>query len=478
MSIQVMSEIVNRAQLAAQMGMQSFGGDRDMNIALGYPLTLTYRDYLARWTRQDIAKAIINRPVKFTWQGDLRLIESGDDKETPFEKAWEELEKNLHLKSRFIRVDKLSGLGTYGLLLLGLNDVKKPEDWAQAAVGARKLLYVKPFGQGSVQIKEFESNTADPRYGLPKIYGVTISNVTSGTNLTQSSSTIEVHYTRVIHVMEEAMESEIEGTPRLEAVFNRLMDIEKLVGGDAEMFWKGARPGYAGNVDKDYQLTSGTKDDLKDQIDEYEHGLRRVLINQGIDFKALAQQIADPATHVDVQIQMISAETGIPKRILTGSERGELSSGQDSDEIKTYIQNRRMDHAFPNILQPFIERCIELKILPKPGTGSYEVDWSDLFAPSEKEKVAIGKERSAALKEYTGNTIAQTIVPPVAFMEFFLGFNANQIELIGEMIKEDMNTERPVTPEEQAALDAEDDEDDSLNGNPKPAKKADSIVKE
>jgi hypothetical protein len=127
---------------------------------------------------------------------------------------------------------------------------------------------------------------------------------------------ITVHYSRVVHIVDDIVESEIEGSPRLEAVFNRLMDLEKLVGGDAEMFWRGARPGYSGVAGKDYQVTDATMTDLKDQVDEFEHNLRRILISEGIDLKALAQQIADPATHVDVQIQMIAAATGIPKRVL------------------------------------------------------------------------------------------------------------------------------------------------------------------
>jgi hypothetical protein len=286
------------------------------------------------------------------------------------------------------------------VLLLGLDDVNTPQDFVKSVKsGQRNLLYVKPFGEESAKIKSYESNPSNDRYGKPLIYEVQVANIIGDIN---SFSTIQVHHSRMIHILEDHLESDVLGIPKLEAVFNRLTDIEKIVGGDAEMFWKGARPGYQGMVNENYTMTEATKNDLKDQIDEFDHNLRRILINEGVDLKALAQQIADPTPHVDVQLTLLSAVTGIPKRILSGSERGELSSAQDSGEWKTYVQSRREDHAEPHIIRPFTDRLIELKVLPKPDVR-YMVDWLDLFSISEKDRVEIGKSRANALREYTTN---------------------------------------------------------------------------
>jgi len=142
-----------------------------------------------------------------------------------------------------------------------------------------------------------------------------------------------------------------------------LFDLEKLVGGSAEMFWRGARPGYKGKVDKEYTLTSDEEEDFQDQLDEYEHNLRRFLISRGIDISALETQVSDPSKHVDVQIQMISAQTGIPKRILTGSERGELASTQDITSWYSLIQGRRENYVAGNILRPFNVKVLAFSLL-------------------------------------------------------------------------------------------------------------------
>jgi hypothetical protein len=225
----------------------------------------------------------------------------------------------------------------------------------------------------------------------------------------------------------------------LEVVFNRLYDLEKLIGGDAEMFWRGARPGYSGKLDPDFSMSEDTKNQLMDQLNEYEHNLRRFLVAEGMELSSLAQQIADPANHVDIQIQMISAVTGIPKRILTGSERGELSSAQDSSEWKDYVQGRREDHAEPRIVRPFVDRLVALQILPTPEEEEYDVKWNDLYSLSEKARVEIGKGRANALREYSTNPLAMEIVPPKAFTEHFLGFTKEQITLINKQRDESIS---------------------------------------
>lgn len=425
--IQTMSTLVNRAALAYRMGTQTYSGDRNINEALGYPLNLTYKDYYSRYSRQDLAKAIIDRPVRATWHGPIEVLESNDDKETQLEKEWANLFKDetLNIRSILSRVDKLASLGKYAALLIGLDDTKANTDFIEPVkTGKRQLKYLKAFSEDNLDIAQLETDPMNPRYGLPLVYQVTIEDVAASTTMT-----LMVHYSRIVHIAYDKLDSEIEGTPQLEVLFNRLLDIEKLVGGDAEMFWRGARPGYHGKVDPDYQLTPKAKADFKDQLDEYEHNLRRFLIMNGIDIQTLAQQISDPKNHVDVQIQMISAVTGIPKRILTGSERGELSSTQDQDEWNAYVGSRRENYIEPNILRPLISALIKFQILPKPK-DDFTIQWSDLFAKSDKDKAEIGKTRAEALNKYMNAPGAEGVIPPDSFLEFFMGLSSEQIELI------------------------------------------------
>ncbi len=420
--IQILSELVSRMNLASKLGMQ-FQGDRDIYKALGYSTELEYNNFLAQYKRHDIAKAIIKRPVDKTWAGSLQILSQDND---TFNKEIKELNNKFHLKSIFSRLDVLTSLGRYGILLLGLDDVSVEADFQEPVQsGNRKLLYLRPFGEGSIEIYMKEINPNNNRFGKPLFYKI----------LFEKDKEIIIHYTRVLHVTGELIDSEIYGTPILEVVYNRLQDLEKIVGGSAEMFWKGARPGYQAMVDKEFTMTPDEEKELKDQIDEYEHNLRRMLVNQGVQYKALASQVEDPTNHVDIQIQMISAVTGIPKRILTGSERGELASTQDNDNWLSAIQERRDEFAAPQIVYKFIDICQQYNILSK---AEYEIEWSDLFITSNKDKMEIGKGYSTAIKEYSTNPNAINIMPLEAFYRFILHLTDEQIEAIDTMRQEEI----------------------------------------
>jgi hypothetical protein len=140
-------------------------------------------------------------------------------------------------------------------------------------------------------------------------------------------------------------------------------------------------------------------------------------------------------------LKCISAETGIPVRVLSGSERGELASSQDTSEWKEYVQTRREDHAEPNIVRPFVSLLVKYEILPAPAEEDYTVKWNDLFSLSEKARVEIGKNRATALREYTYSGMAETILPPDAFFEICLGLTRDQITLITGMRDEMLSKE-------------------------------------
>lgn len=426
---------------------QQYQGARDVYEALGYEDNPTFDHFYAQYKRQDIAKAIINKPVSATWRGPLVITEQDDDKETPLEAGWTELESKLKLKLKLIQLDKLAGLGRYGVLFLGLSDTNDREGLSQAVVprAGLELLYVRPLSEQHAKVDTYVTDTADERYGMPLTYKVII-DTPGGTG----SESMTVHHSRIIHIAEGLMMDGVNGEPRLEAVFNRLKDLEKLVGGSAEMFWRGARPGYHGQIDPEVQMSDIDKDKLKDQLDEYEHNLRRFLVSSGVSVKSLETQVADPSAHVDIQVMMISAVTGIPKRILTGSERGELASTQDETNWLEMIQQRREEFAGPVIVQPLVDRLIEYGVLPKPAK-TYYVNWKDLWSTSDKDKAEVGQIRSTALAAYVSSPFAMDILPPTVFLKYILNMSDEDIAQIEEM------QEQAMLDEEAEALDRDDE---------------------
>lgn len=423
------SELAVRATIAARLG-KSYGGKRDLYAALGYKITPVLEDYQAKYYRQDIARAIIDAPVRACWRQPPTITEF-DKKGTDFEKAWVALAEKCRIFHYLSRADRLASIGSYSVLLMGFDD---GGDFATEAKSAKGLLYLMPYGQGAAAIQKYDEDIKSERYGLPLMYKIQMSTI--GT----SGMSKSVHHSRVVHVAEDCLESDVEGIPRLKSVLNRLEDLDKVAGGSAEMFWRGALPGYGFKLDKDAVLGKQGRPDLEDEIEDYMHGLRRYMLLEGMSIENLEMQVADPSNHFGILIDLIACAIRMPKRILLGSERGELASSQDERAWADRIEERRREHCEAKILRPFVDRLVEVGILPKHSEEGYTVKWSDLRAPSDKEIAEIGETRSKSIKNYVDSTGADEIVPPEVFYEMILGLDQEEIERI-TMIQEGVSKE-------------------------------------
>lgn len=407
------SDLTNRIRLAGLAGQQ-FSGDRDLFSILGYKRALRPLDFLDMYYREDIAQRIVDAFPAATWRGIPVIKEDETEEQTEFEKAIEALADKKKLWHYCERVDKLCGLGRYSILILGVNDgsqLKEP------LTNAKQLNWLMPVTEAYAEVASWIDDPADERFGMPKTYNVTMGSEESST---QPMKTLQVHHTRVIHIAENKGQDEVYGTPRLESVYNRIFDLQKVVGGSAEMFWLGARNGLVFEADKEAQLTSDDVDALEDDAEAYQHQMRRLLTSKGGSWRVLESQTPDPRGNVEVLISLIAGAKGMPQRILTGSEAGQLASSQDDSNWNARIDERKINFAEPVIIRPLIDRLIMLGIIPPPSTGSYLVEWPMSSGLSEKEKAEIGEIKARALATYSNAIGADMIMPVEEFRENLL----------------------------------------------------------
>lgn len=423
-----LSALAMRSSIASRLG-KSFDDDRDIYTALGYNTVPEFKDYMAKYRRNEVAKTVIDAPVDKSWQ-ELPTLSESEDEETEFENAWCNLVEKKQVYHYLNRVDKLACIGQYGVLVLGFDD---NTEMKQPVTRAHELLYMMPYSQDNVNIKAYEIDPKSERYGKPVLYEV-ISKAYNASGVDQSKS-IEVHHSRVIHITPQPLEDDNFGRSVLESIYNRLQNLELVVGGSAEMFWRGAFPGYVAKLDEGHTFGHQSESDLEKELEEWVHDFKRTLRIQGVSIEAIQQQIADPRGQVDVMIDMICIATRIPKRILLGSERGELASSQDeSNWIKTII-SRRNKHCEPMILRPFVDRLIEVGVLPQPTDG-YTITWPDPFAPSDEQKAELGAKRAKSLKDYVDSLGGENILPPELALKYLLGLNDETIETAISMVGE------------------------------------------
>ena len=473
------SEICDNALMARQDFLKSYMDPRkNIDEECGYPTDITREAYKDYYDRFGIASRVVELFPLECWAVTPTIFESEDSADvTAFEDGIDTLAKDLRGQSKYQdeegspiweilkRADVLSGIGQFGVILIGLDDglplhmpvagveeqgsqpIDAPEEDAhdpksltkppekkfdsgtqnlflpyRMTVNAeqtkgRKLLFLRAFDESLVYVSRYESNPTSPRFGHPVSYNITLndpSNAQTGIGL--PLATYEVHWTRVVHIADthsQANSSEIFAPPRMKSMFNQLMDIKKVLGGSAEMYWRGAFPGIS--IESHPQLGGDVSYDpaaMRDQMENYMNGLQRFLALTGMSAKTLSPTVVDPTAQITNQINAICIKLGVPNRIFMGSERGELASSQDAGAWDVRLQERRKNYITPRIIIPFIDRLIAVGVLPEPE--GYSIEWPAIDSMTATEKSQVAMTETSALSMYVEKNL-ETILAPTDY---------------------------------------------------------------
>ena len=285
------SVLAERLGFASQHGV-TFEGKRDLYDACGYDRTLDPAKYWARYKRNGVARRLVNALPSATWRTGAELVEDDDPYVvTPFEQAWLSLAERLDVWNRMRKTDTLAQLGRYSVILIGAPGALTEE--LKRMSGPGEVAYLKHYGERDVEVKAedlvgypFTGREADansPRFGKPKLYtfkrlaGSTVGGGSIG------GVTKKVHWSRVIHVADEAIEDDLYGEPKLASVWNWLDDLEKVTGSGSEAFWRRVQPMLQAKLQPGVTLQTPAEVEIETEIDELVHGLRRWARTTGID---------------------------------------------------------------------------------------------------------------------------------------------------------------------------------------------------
>jgi hypothetical protein len=195
----------------------------------------------------------------------------------------------------------------------------------------------------------------------------------------------------VIHIADRLLDDRVNGDPLLAHVWNRLDDLDKVVGGGSESYWRRVHPGTILGVDPDTRIGEAEIKKLKEETDEFIHGMKRFLTLRGVEVDQLQADVSNFNTQVQSIISLISGATGIPQRILIGSERGELASTQDKENWNERVQDRRDTFGTP-VVRQVVDRFVDHGVLPQPD--QYDVRWPDIDDLTEDERAGVADKWS------------------------------------------------------------------------------------
>jgi hypothetical protein len=397
----------------------------------GYPKFVTPIMYRYMYDRDDMARRVVDIYPDETWAVEPTVTDTEDENEmTPFKEDWQRLCEDFNLLSYLYRMDKLSGIGHYGALLMGIadgEDLEAPIDEEGLLEGGRRwvskkpreLLFLRPFDEYLSFIHQYEVDVLHPRYGLPKFYNLVFLDMTIdaagasiGTRLNR-----RVHWSRVVHVADNLQSSLVFGTPRMQPCFNRLLDLRKVKGGSGEMFWKGGFPGVSFEIDPRFVADDPEfdREEFKRTVERYANGLQRYIDLVGIKATSLNPQVADPMQHVMIQLQAIAMSQNVPLRVWIGSEEGRLASSQDKLTWNQRLGRKLRTFTTPNLIRNTVDRFVAVGVMRPPRDNKYWIDWPDLNTPTDEDKANLALKWTQALSQYVGAGVIHLIEP----MDYF-----------------------------------------------------------
>lgn len=353
----------------------------------GYPGQLGFFQYWNMYRRFGIAKSVVELPADLTWMR-IPKIESSDQ----FMREFNRLADLLSFWIRMHAIDKRQRVGRYAGMFMRVRDGRSPEKPIETKLnGIGSIMQIVPLYEGQLDVNEVDSDPMSETYGLPTMYQFNAGNVGSRDN--NLSGSFAIHPDRIVIVSEDADNGGIYGTSALEAPYNSLMDLRKILGGGAEGFYKNS----AQNIVFDLKDGSSAKanqallDRFNEQYDEFAHNRqRRAMWTPGMDAKTLDSTLIQPKEFFFNSLYDVSASSKIPATILIGQQTGRLASSEDSRSLLSMINSRRENFG-TEAINAMLDWFIERGVLPM---APYEVKWDDLLALSKKEQLENGKMMS------------------------------------------------------------------------------------
>jgi len=402
-----------------------------------YPERITFNQFYRMYARNNIAARVIETFPDYCWS----IAPFIDDKGGPdgrfskevreaFEKQYSLMDGvKQDLFTSMKQLDVLGGIGGEALMVFGFKDGRSLDTPVKPSKGM-ELEWVKLLHNGQFEVAEYDEEKTSKTFGDVILFET--KDFTTSLELNFSSHIApgrKIHATRCVHFKDT--NGLAYGTSRIQKCYNQLIDITKLSGASAEVYWLGAFSGLSVETDPLATLGDDEYNRMKEEVQKYFDGLARSLIFEGAKSKLLYPAIVSPKDHFDLLITMISIATAIPRRFLTGAEAAKLASQQDTLNWDDRVKNRREMFCGPNC--PIVQRLIDAGVIRQPRGGMFSVYWSRQQSIALDERADSAYNMTEALNTYFESGMAD-VIPFVPYLMYICGYSEEEAKAINDRV--------------------------------------------
>jgi hypothetical protein len=372
----------------------------------GYKTALTFSDYRQAYERGGAGHGAVHKLLGRCWQARPRIKQPDADQETPWETTIKTAIEGIKGWQKLVGYDRRNLIGRFSALIYRVADGQQLD---QPLVRGQKLVDIVPLFEDQIQVTAWHSDPQDAdNYGKPAMWQYKVRSPSSGGDRQgQPDEWADVHPSRV-QVLAEGAEGDdfFDGVPLLRAGFNALVDIEKLSGGGAESALKNsartiviefaaeASPQVLTQNPDGTTSTSTVREVVEAQTKALNRNQDASMVLQGGKATTLQTQPADLSPQFGIAANLFSASVGIPFTVLFGQQTGRLASDEDQKEMNARAAARRENTLTP-MLTEFVTRMQACGVFEP---GAFEIEWPDLGAPDDAQRLANAKTMVEANK--------------------------------------------------------------------------------
>lgn len=383
---------------------------RDLDSECGFPKDpIPLELYQGLFDRHPVAYRVLTAMDEEAWKETLEIYEDEDPEvETPFEYGVKHLGDNLEVEEENYYEDQdgvsnplwqyvkqwsqEAGVGQYGVMLLGFDDKKQSLRDPLKKGSAKNLLFIRTFSETEAQVASWETRPDHPRYGRPRSYNLYTYNSTNRVTRGQApvlDSLQNVHWTRCLHLAKDPGSNRYLSKPGLRVVLNDILSLSKPLYGSGEGYWRAGLPTWLAKTDPKLGGSPRiNRNRIRDQLEQWMNSLQKVLIANGWALESISGSVQDPKTFIDCHLDVIALKISMPKRILLGSERGELASSDDAKKWEATKSEYRKNTVMPKEVVPLINRNIYAGTVPAPKKSFYG-SWTTGEHLTDQEKADV-----------------------------------------------------------------------------------------
>lgn len=365
----------------------------------GYSTNPTFAEMLQAYERHPAAHGAVHRLLDKCWQELPRIKSPASDQETPWEQRVNAVLKSVSAWAKLRDFDRRNMIGRYAALIYRVADGKALREPLDRAAW---LVDLVPVYEDQITVTRWDADQESQTYGQPLMYQFKARRVTNG-DQGQPVEQVDVHPSRVQILADGSVGDMFDGVPLLRAGFNALVDLEKISGGSAESYLKNSARTLVFQYDKDTAVQAigenGETTSVRQAHEEQARSLNRnqdaSIVMQGGTASTLQTTTHDPKPSFEVAANLFAASVRLPFSILFGQQTGRLASDEDKADYAARAKARQQNELTP-MLEQFVRRMQAAGIIE---AGEFEVEWPDVAAPSEDEKVKRLKDYTTAMRE-------------------------------------------------------------------------------